>query len=422
MSDRIVLRSAAVGMWVLLAMAAAAAAQPASGCAGCHVDLPGVAAVPVQLMADDVHAARDFDCTACHGGDPAATDRDAAKAPETGYRGVPSGAAVIDVCGGCHSDPAFMRGFAPSQRVDQAAEYAVSGHGLALAAGVTGVATCISCHGAHGVRAVSDTQSPVFPVNVADTCGACHADPDHMAGHERRGRAFPTDQTAAYQRSAHYEALTAGRDLSAPTCNDCHGNHGAAPPGVDAVANVCGTCHSVFAERFEATTHAFLFQRGCAECHDHHATRITADDRLTAETVVCTACHAAGDDGLVAATAMGDALRNLAETLRQVDGLVARARVAGMEMSDAELDLAEARNYLTLARTDTHTVDPAVVSGVVDEGLERVAAVETAGLAAMAELRFRRRGLVVSLAVILLFVVALYFKVRELDTRPSHHG
>ena len=57
-------------------------------------------------------------------------------------------------------------------------------------------------------------------------------------------------QFADYQKSVHYAALTKGNDLSAPTCNDCHGNHGAAPPGVGSVANVCGTCHAVFAQKF----------------------------------------------------------------------------------------------------------------------------------------------------------------------------
>ena len=122
-----------------------------------------------------------------------------------------------------------MRRFAPAQRVDQATEYAASVHGSRLAQGDTNVATCVSCHHAHGVRRVDDARSAVFPLNVADTCAVCHADPAVMTGYETpAGAPLPTTQRADYQRSVHYDALTRGNDLSAPTCNDCHGNHGLA--------------------------------------------------------------------------------------------------------------------------------------------------------------------------------------------------
>ena len=54
-----------------------------------------------------------------------------------------------------------------------------------------------------------------------------------MAGYN-----IPTDVVTKYKQSVHYEALTKKGDLSAPTCNICHGNHGATPPGVESVANV----------------------------------------------------------------------------------------------------------------------------------------------------------------------------------------
>ena len=259
----------------------------------------------------------------------------------------------------------------------------------------------------------------VFPLNVAATCGSCHADPDYLAGYEHGGAPFPTDQLAAYETSVHFAALTAGNDLSAPTCNDCHGNHGAAPPGVDAVANVCGTCHAIFAGRYESTTHAFLFERGCAECHDHHAVEAPADDMLAPGTSTCIGSHSEGDTGLATARAMSGAIENLKSTLALTERLVEQARNAGMEMSDQEIALGEARNHLTLARTEVHTFDPAAVTQVVDDGLARLAAIDEAGQPAMAELRYRRSGLAVSLGFILLFVVALGLKVRELDRKTT---
>ena len=64
-----------------------------------------------------------------------------------------------------------------------------------------------------------------------------------------------------------------------------------------------------------------------------------------------------------------------------------------------------------------HTFDAAHVTPVVQEGLATLAAVDKAGETAAAELRFRRRGLAVSLAAILLVVVALGFKIRQLERR-----
>src|SRR5262249_23258367 len=131
-----------------------------------------------------------------------------------------------------------MKRYNSSIRVDQAAEFATSVHGKRLAAGDTNVATCVSCHGNHGIKAVKDPTAPVYPTHIAETCGKCHSNADTMKTY-----GIPTDQVQKYATSVHFEALMKKQDISAPTCNDCHGNHGSTPPGTSAVGNVCGTCH-----------------------------------------------------------------------------------------------------------------------------------------------------------------------------------
>ena len=121
-----------------------------------------------------------------------------------------------------------MRQFNPSLRTDQLGQYHTSVHGKRLAAGDTKVAVCTDCHSVHDLRAPSDPRSTVNPVNVANTCARCHSDAGYMKGYS-----IPTDQFAKYSTSVHHEALAVRGDLSAPTCTTCHGNHGAAPPGVD---------------------------------------------------------------------------------------------------------------------------------------------------------------------------------------------
>jgi hypothetical protein len=104
--------------------------------------------------------------------------------------------------------------------------------------------------------------------------------------------------------------------------------------------------------------------------------------------------------------------------LARTTELIERARVAGMEVSDQELALGEVRNGLVLARTEMHAFTPDTVSPIVNEGLEQLGVIESAGHEALAELSYRRRGLAVSLLAILLLVVALAWKIRQIDHQP----
>jgi predicted CXXCH cytochrome family protein len=406
---------------VFLLSAAAVHAQqkavPVDQCVTCHDTLAaakgGAAATAFRT---DVHRARGFTCVDCHGGDSTAADAKQAKDPSRGYRGIPTGAKVIETCARCHSDAELMRRYAPRQRVDQATEYASSVHGKRLAGGDTRVATCVSCHGAHGVRQVSDAKSPVFPTHVAETCARCHSDAERMKPYAP----LPTNQHAEYQKSVHYHALTKRNDLSAPTCNDCHGNHGAAPPGVGSVANVCGTCHAVFQARFESSVHKDIFERGCVECHGNHAVAAGSDELLgTSKQAICVSCHSDGDNGFKAAAAMRAGIERLKLELTRGSDVTARVQSAGMDAASQEQALEEAQNQLTVARTDVHAVDVAALDRVLAGAHKNLAAVTQANDRALGELRFRRAGLIASLVAILVFVVALGLKIRDVDRRRN---
>ncbi len=419
---RLILLAAALGLSAL--WPAAASAQTATNqCLACHSSLPQQEfSAPAKAFPGDVHDQHGFACVDCHGGDSASTDKAAAHNTARGYRGRPSGAQVIAVCSRCHSDAEFMHKFAPRQRVDQAAEYASSVHGKRLATGDTRVATCISCHAAHGVRLVNDAKSPAFPTNVAATCGACHASADHMKGYALPdGKPLPTSQRADYERSVHHTALTKQNDLSAPTCNDCHGNHGAAPPSVSSLTTVCGTCHTVFATEFATSVHARIFDRACIECHSNHAVLQPSDEMLgTSSQTVCASCHSDKDDpGYVAAGKMRASMDRFKHSIDASAGLIGRVKNAGMEVGDEELALNEARTKLVLARTEIHAFDPASLDHVVDDGTKILAGVDQAGNRAVVELSYRRRGLFISLAAILLVVIALAFKIKGLERRDK---
>ncbi|MFL6198068.1 MAG: hypothetical protein ACJ76J_02725 [Thermoanaerobaculia bacterium] len=293
---------------LLLGSAPVLGAPAATSCTACHSDpgmFEGDALKIPAAFGHDVHGQVGLSCHDCHGGnpdpalreDPAAMDPGFAPNP---YRGAPARGDIPAFCGRCHSDPNFMRRFRPDIRVDQEREYRTSHHGTALARGDTKVATCVDCHGVHGIRRISDPDSPVYPKRVAETCRACHGDPKRMAGYTLAdGRPLPVDQYAHWRQSVHARALLERDDLSAPTCNDCHGNHGATPPGVDSVAFVCGQCHGREAELFRASVkqtgfeehNALLASAGpesCASCHS--APEPQAARRLTHFTE-CATCH-----------------------------------------------------------------------------------------------------------------------------------
>lgn len=140
---------------ILLAVAAPAAGQKKSSCIECHIKLddPRLSA-PAKLFDNDIHKSRGLSCNDCHGGDPNADTKEAAKDPRKGYLGKPKTLDIPAYCGKCHSDASLMKRFNPSLRVDQEREYYTSVHGKLLKEkGETRVATCISCHSVHGIRA-----------------------------------------------------------------------------------------------------------------------------------------------------------------------------------------------------------------------------------------------------------------------------
>ena len=303
-------------------------------------------------------------------------------------------------------------------RVDQLSEYLTSVHGKRLKQGDAKVAACVDCHGVHNILAVSDTRAPVYPSNVATTCGRCHADAAYMKEYK-----IPTDQVAHYQKSVHAAMLAQG-DTSAPTCTTCHGNHGATPPGVNSVANVCGTCHVFFAQLFEKSPHQEAFAKmglpGCVQCHSNHEIVKPSDSWVGAgPNSVCSTCHTPGDAGLRSAQAIAQDLGRLNLAIAQADAVLDTAERAGMEVSNAKLELASAHEALIKARVNVHTFRDAEVQKVTDPGLEIAKKANQAGVAALQELNFRRKGLGVALITILVAIAGLYLKIRQIESKPQ---
>jgi hypothetical protein len=390
--------------------------QAVNSCLDCHSAQAGRLEVTPEKFSQDIHAQKGLTCTSCHGGDSSSYDPTVAMSHKAGWKGKIDRKQIPQLCGSCHSNPALMRTYNPSLRTDQLDQYHTSIHGKRLATGDDKVAVCVDCHSVHDIRPPNDPRSTVNPVNVAKTCSRCHSDAAYMKSY-----GIPTDQFANYNTSVHHEALTVGGDVSAPTCTTCHGNHGAVPPGVDKVQNVCANCHVFQAQMYQKSTHNKAFADkglpGCVVCHSNHGIHKPSDAMLgTGPTGVCMRCHAPDDHCDRART---NILNNLTQLDKAVDGAdqsLRRAEAAGMEVSEARLNQDQARDALTKARVTIHSFQADLVDKDVQAGMKIAAANRKAGDDAMVERNHRRIGLGVCLIAIAFFLVGLWLYIKQLES------
>jgi hypothetical protein len=429
----VVLRALAASVLLMQAVSLCAGAEPAGNapiqkesCVMCHQTLAEVSAElaePARRWADDVHQSKGLGCVGCHGGDgsPAvAQEAEKAMDPKKGFVARPPRAKLAEFCGRCHSDAAFMKKFNPAARVDQVAEYRTSVHGVKNAAGDEKVATCINCHGTHGILPVKSPRSSAYPTNVPETCGACHANASLMASYGLHGN--PLEE---WKKSVHAEALLVKGDLSAPACNDCHGNHGAVPPGVASLAFVCGQCHGREAMLFRESFKKKLFDdtgaSECLTCHGNHEIQHPSDRLIgTGAGTVCSQCHTPGDVCDQQSVKIRKALDSYSRSLTDAREILLRAEHAGMEVSGAVFTLKkEGVSGLVETRALIHSFDTDRLLKRSEEGLAVVAAARKEGEQALAEVQFRRKGLAVSLVFVGVVLVGLYLKIREVDGKPA---
>ncbi len=406
----------------LLVSALCAAAEgevpPEDQCAVCHFDLDDEAIDVAAYFKVDIHARAGLSCVDCHGGDATSDDEDIAMSEEAGFIGSPSPTEHPDFCAKCHSDAGIMRRFNPGLPVDQLALYRTSTHGRRNADGDENVATCVSCHSVHDIRPASEPRSTVHPTRVAETCAECHSDSDLMSDY-----GLPTDQLDDYVTSVHWKMISEGNDLSAPTCNDCHGNHGALPPEVEYISGVCGHCHVKNREFFSQSPKKEIFEEEelpeCETCHGNHGVQHPTGDLLGLhDDAICSDCHDDDDsDESNAILRMKASLDSLHHAIDASHEVLNTAIQKGMHVTDAEFKWRDARQKLLEARTAIHLFSPEPLSEVVGEGLTLAAEVETDSEGAISEYGVRRRGLLFSTLIITVLAVALYLKIRQIEGR-----
>ncbi|HSJ58015.1 MAG TPA: cytochrome c3 family protein, partial [Anaerolineae bacterium] len=303
-------------------------------CITCHLELGGRHAQITQNWSQSIHAERGVGCVSCHGGDPTAEDPDESMSPAHGFLGPLPKERIPGLCASCHSRVDLMRQFdLPTDQFDQ---YWQSHHGQALLEGDENVATCFDCHDGHNTLPTNDPASLVYPLNEPIMCAGCHSNEALMAPYD-----IPTNQYDLYVDSVHGVALLDEQDMRAPVCSTCHGTHGAAPPGFQEVANVCGQCHGATEDYYLQGGHRMGMTvealPRCVTCHGRYdVPPATIDLFVGTEDRHCGSCHPPGSERADEVQAMYEALLSARETYEEAALTIEEASGRRLIMAEQE--------------------------------------------------------------------------------------
>ena len=274
-------------------------------------------AAPLVLAAAAPPSARpsDADCLVCHSDSSLKSSRGQALYVDGAKFGASSHGSAGISCVACHADLAKVSDFPHAEKLkpvdcaschaDAASSVGASAHGGAHPGPTPSAVLCKDCHGTHEILSSEDASSRTFPLNIPETCTACHLG---RVGTER-GREF----VGQYLRSIHYRALSKAGLSSAATCVSCHGGHDVRPVGDPRskvarpnIIKTCGACHAGIERDYLEGVHGKAYVKGsrdvpvCTDCHAEHDIRSPVDlgsvVYATKVAAVCSRCH--DDEGL----------------------------------------------------------------------------------------------------------------------------
>ena len=365
-------------VWAVPAMTRAAEL----GCLKCHDKTNAV-------YTASAHAQAGLGCLDCHGGDPKATNEMAHATAN--FKRPANKKEIAEFCAACHSDVRKMNPYGlPTDQLDR---YKTSKHGEQLfGKGDKNVATCTDCHGVHDILKVHAPQARTAPANIPQTCGRCHSDAKLMDQYK-----LPSDVVAKYKTSYHAHLVLDKGDVSAPTCVTCHGNHGAMPPGLKEVGQVCGKCHVRQRELFEKSPHAEIAAAGaglfseCVSCHGNHAIQKASIELFSTS---CKQCHAKDPKQLAVRDAVSGLIRGAQADYDHAVAQVKAATVRGLPTEDDQVLLEEAKTQVTQLQALQHTLTPEKLKPVAAHSTELIQQAK-ADIAGLERLELWKRRLLV---------------------------
>ena len=357
-----------------------------------------------------IHWNKGILCTDCHGGDPNSLDPEVSMSSRAGFKGKPSKKELVLLCGNCHSDPKRMRQYGiPTNQLEY---YRTSEHGIALfGKNNQNIAGCVDCHGSHTITSVKDPLNKVFPTNLPKTCAVCHSDKKLMGEYK-----LPYNTLEEYASGVHGKTLLEKNDRSAPSCAGCHGNHGAAPPGVTEVRNVCGKCHInsetyfVKSPHFEAMKKKKMSQ--CTSCHQHHSINYP---EVSMFDQVCANCHVPNSGAYKRGQQIKALILEAKEQIDKAKELIGKAKLKGLDVSEYETQLEQANTDMLQVEPVTHTLLLSEVEPITNAARTVAGDISSSVHNYLESLHMRKVGLGIVWLFIFFVVVALYLKVKRAD-------
>ena len=347
-----------------------AVGKRSDSCIECHERMGGKYAKLAKEFKNSTHWEMGMGCIDCHGGDAASGDVTQAKSPEAGFIGIPDRAKIISVCGDCHSDSSYMKRFS-NIRTDQVELYKTSIHGIQFfEKGDLNVAVCTDCHSSHLITNSTNPLSSTNKANIPETCGRCHSDATLMGKY-----GISADIVDEYLTGWHGELFFEQKEIAAPVCSDCHGTHGAAPPGVDNIHNVCASCHLRTEQYYAQGAHNEAFKAAnlpkCITCHDNHSLVRPSDKFLTStDKGGCLQCHASASKAIATISAIGSSLESMRDMHAEAAELVETTeRVTHLSMLEMEPKVAEIETKLLTARVVQHATSVDLVKESESEAM-----------------------------------------------------
>ena len=279
--------------------------------------LCGVVIVAVQSAAPTAFAVDNAECFACHSDQTLVATNAAGKAVSLYVDETKFVASIHakNLCTSCHSDitevphPDNFRAkpvsCAQCHRVETEI-YLNSDHGQAIHKGVQEAASCKDCHGNnHYLLNYRNPESPVYRLNLPQTCGRCHGNVAEMEKFNLRQRAV----VVTYDKSVHGLAHSNGV-ANAAVCSDCHGTHdlhrSTNPESKlywQTIPATCGKCHDNVRQTYSRSIHGKAVASGirdapvCTDCHGEHTIQAVklATSRVSPANIpeTCGQCHTA---------------------------------------------------------------------------------------------------------------------------------
>lgn len=364
---------------------------------------------------ESVHFNVSVDCSSCHQGDSKESTKE--KAHSKGFKAKFSKLEVAILCGKCHENASYIKKFNPNLPTNQLNDYKTSKHGIALFEKKDeNIAVCTDCHSTHKILNVKNALSPVYPLNIIQTCEKCHSNLNLMEKYGISGK-----EVEDYKKSVHYELLSQKNDLSAPTCKDCHGSHGAIPPGVSSIRFVCGNCHILNQQMFEESPHKKPWDENafhqCEECHSNHFVKKTGDEMLNQNNGICLNCHSLEDKGGQTMGYFFEKLNELKNTIEENKSKIKKIEGSGIFVEDILIDVQSANESLVKGRTYIHTFSKEKFDKVINEGIEIVKELNLEIEKGFKEISFRRKGLAIFGIFAFVLAILIILKIREIEKK-----